>query len=96
MNVAVRFVVRRLCVPVLATTVELATVGLPNGNQPCVVPSSKSSWIGPVKAAAVLRTFSWLRGGSEPVVQPNAMVIHKNIAMRNTVPVLISGLPQGA
>jgi len=32
MKLAVRLVVFRLCVPVFATSVELATVGLPNGN----------------------------------------------------------------
>ena len=42
MKLAVRFVVLRLCVPVNATSVELATVGLPNGNQPCAEQSSKS------------------------------------------------------
>ncbi len=42
MKLAVRFVVLRLCVPVFATSVELATVGLPNANQGCVAPSSKS------------------------------------------------------
>ena len=46
MKLAVRFVVWRLCVPVNATSVELATVGLPNGNQPCALPSSKSKEIG--------------------------------------------------
>jgi len=32
MKLAVRFVVRRLWVPANAMSVELATVGLPNGN----------------------------------------------------------------
>jgi hypothetical protein len=52
----VRFVVRRLCVPVLATSVEFVTVGLPNGNQPCVVPSSKSVESVPVSAEATCWT----------------------------------------
>src|SRR3954464_9425030 len=52
----VRFVVRRLCVPVFATSVELATVGLPNGNQPCAVPSSKSVENVPVSAEATCWT----------------------------------------
>jgi hypothetical protein len=46
MKLAVRFVVRRLCVPVNAVSAALATVGLPKGNQPWAVPSSKSKEIG--------------------------------------------------
>jgi len=37
-------------VRVNAASLELATVGLPNGPQPWVVPSSKSFCIGPVNA----------------------------------------------
>src|SRR3954470_15229446 len=67
----VRFVVRRLCVPVLATSVELVTVGLPNGNQPCVVPSSKSVESAPVSA----ETTCWTSGsavGALSVEHPTA------------------------
>ena len=46
MKLAVRFVIFKLCVPVNAASVELTTVGLPNGNQPSVAPSSKSYEIG--------------------------------------------------
>jgi hypothetical protein len=58
MKVAVRFVVFKLCVPLNAMSVEFATVGLPNANHPCGVPSSKSLEIGALKAADVLASDS--------------------------------------
>src|SRR5579863_3431996 len=75
----VRFVVRRLCVPVLATSVEFATVGLPNGNQPCVVPSSKSVERVPVSAAIFVVTSGSLLG-APPFAQPMATTTGDNEA----------------
>src|SRR5580765_8435928 len=66
MNVAVRFVTLRLCVPVSACSVEFVSVGLPNGNHPCVVPSSQSFWID-VSATATVPVSS---GGAGSLEQP--------------------------
>src|SRR6185312_7710777 len=52
MNPAVRPVVSKLCVPVLATTVELLSDTPPRGTQPSFPPSSKSAESVPVSAAA--------------------------------------------
>src|SRR5947208_2991359 len=64
MKLAVRFVVLRLCVPVFATSVELATVGEPKGNQPCTVPSSQSLWIDVSADTMVLVSSAGGAGGS--------------------------------
>jgi hypothetical protein len=53
----VRPVVSKLCVPVLATTVELLIeTPLPRGTQPSVPPSSKSAESVPVNAEATCST----------------------------------------
>ncbi len=90
MKLAVRFVVFRLCVPVNACSVEFASVGLPNGNQFCVVPSSKSFCIGPVRAPDMVSVGSadvWRP--SEPAVQPSPYKTTDNTQPRNIVLVLI-------
>src|SRR6185369_3489485 len=88
MKPEVRPVVFRLCVPVNAASVELVRTGLPNGPQPCSVPSSKSLLMGPVSAADVAASLSvW--PGSEPGMQPNATTTHESAQPRNNVLVLI-------
>src|SRR5215468_11176503 len=71
LKVAVRFVVLRLCVPVSACSVELVSVGEPNGNQPPSEPSSQSLWID-VSAATLSATLGSSGGRASSLEQPSA------------------------
>src|ERR1041384_5554231 len=82
MNVAVRFVIFRLCVPVFACSVTFVSVGLPNGNQPCAVPSSQSFCIGPVNADETVCVVSVSAvSGAASQLRPPAT--HNDIQPRN-------------
>src|SRR5215510_3132957 len=81
LKVAVRFVVLRLCVPVSACSVELASVGEPNGNQPPREPSSQSLWID-VSAAMLWATLGASGGPASSLEQPNAATETDNEAKR--------------
>src|ERR1043166_3803484 len=71
LKVAVRFVVLRLCVPVSACSVELVSVGEPNGNQPPSEPSSQSLWID-VSAPMLCVTLAASSSGASLLEQPSA------------------------
>src|SRR5215475_1425877 len=71
LKVAVRFVVLRLCVPVSACSVELVSVGEPNGNQPPSEPSSQSLWID-VSAPMLSATLGTSGGGASSLAQLSA------------------------
>src|SRR5262245_60332067 len=83
MKVAVRFVTLRLCVPVSACSVEFVSVGLPNGNHPCVVPSSQSFWIDVSATAMVPVSEGGVGAGS--LEQPTISVA-KNDEAKTTSP----------
>src|SRR5262249_5886325 len=77
LKVAVRFVVFRLCVPVSACSVEVVRVGLPNGNQPCSVPSAQSLWM---LVNAPMPTVSDGSGGGASLEQATAATTKHNEA----------------
>src|SRR5215468_215382 len=81
LKVAVRFVVLRLCVPVSACSVELVSVGEPNGNQPPSEPSSQSLWID-VSDPMLSATLGASGNGASSLQQPSAATETDNEAKR--------------